>query len=125
MAYTVKKMSFEEAKKQIQDYEYALIYGISEICLTKTESLLEINWDECTEARFFGETGELHFFEVDGFMRVSEVKDAGTNEDEIIKTYELVNKFKTQGKKISVKEYLDYDADGQAEVVLTRLLSVE
>ena len=44
MAYTVKKMSFEEAKKQIQDYEYALIYGISEICLTKTESLLEINW---------------------------------------------------------------------------------
>ena len=45
MAYTVKKMSFEEAKKQIQDYEYALIYGISEICLTKTESLLEINWD--------------------------------------------------------------------------------
>ena len=107
MAYTVKKMSFEEAKKQIQDYEYALIYGISEICLTKTESLLEINWDECTEAR------------------VSEVKDAGTNEDEIIKTYELANKFKTQGKKISVKEYLDYDADGQAEVVLTRLLSVE
>ena len=52
-------------------------------------------------------------------------KSLTTNEDEIIKTYELVNKFKTQGKKISVKEYLDYDADGQAEVVLTRLLSVE
>lgn len=61
MAYTVKKMSFEEAKKQIQDYEYALIYGISEICLTKTESLLEINWDECTEARFFGKQESYTF----------------------------------------------------------------
>lgn len=61
MAYTVKKMSFEEAKKQIQDYEYALIYGISEICLTKTESLLEINWVNVQKPDFSGKQESYTF----------------------------------------------------------------
>lgn len=125
MAYTTKRMSFEEAKKHIQDYEYALLYEISNICLTKVENLAEIDWEECTEARFFDESGELHLFEMDGSMAAVEVKDSGKAEDEVVKKYDLAKKFQEQGTNVYVKEYLGYDADGQAEVVLTRLLRVE
>lgn len=125
MAYITKKMSFEEAKNHIQDYEYALLYEISNIWLTRVESLAEIDWEECTEARFFNETGELHLFEMDGSMTAIEVKDAGKAEDEVVKKYDLAKKFQNEGTKVCVKEYLGYDTDGQAEVVLTRLMRVE
>ena len=37
MSYEIKRMSTEEARPHIPDYEYALIYLISEIILTKTD----------------------------------------------------------------------------------------
>lgn len=125
MAYTVKTKNFNEAKQEIPDYRYALLYQIGGILLDRVENLPDINWEECTEARFFSGSGELHFFETEGTMEAVEIKDAGGEEDEIIKAYDLAKKFNSQGKKIYVKEYLDYDEDGQAEVALTRLMRVE
>ena len=75
MSYEIKRMSTEEARLHIPDYEYALIYLISEIILTKTDYISEINWEECTEARFFSEEKELHFFRRDGQMQAVEVRD--------------------------------------------------
>ena len=125
MAYTVKTKNFNEAKQEIPDYRYALLYQIGGILLDRVENLPDINWEECTEARFFSGSGELHFFETEGTMEAVEIKDAGGEEDEIIKAYDLAKKFNSQGKKIYVKEYLDYDEDGQAEVAVTRLMRVE
>lgn len=125
MAYTVKTKNFNEAKQEILDYRYALLYRLGGILLDRVENLPDINWEECTEARFFSESGELHFFETEGTMEAVEIKNAGGEEDEIIKAYDLAKKFNSQGKKIYVKEYLDYDEDGQAEVAVTRLMRVE
>lgn len=124
MSYEIKRMSTEEARPHIPDYEYALIYLISEIILTKTDCISEINWEECTEARFFSEEKELHFFRRDGQMQAVEVRDKD-GKDEIVKTYDLANKFQAAGKIIKVKQYIDYDKDGQANIVLTRLTGIE
>lgn len=124
MSYIVEKIEFLKACAKIPEYEYALLYMISEIVLTKTDSLAEINWAECTEARFFSEDKELHFFEVDGEMQTVEVSD-GDGQEEVVKEYELAGKFQAIGKTVLVKEYIDYDEDGQANVVLTRLQGIK
>ena len=124
MSYEIKRMSTEEARPHIPDYEYALIYLISEIILTKTDCISEINSEECTEARFFSEEKELHFFRRDGQMQAVEVRDKD-EKDEIVKTYDLANKSQAAGKIIKVKQYIDYDKDGQANIALTRLTGIE
>lgn len=123
MAYEIKRMNPEEARTYIQDYEYALLYMVSEMILTETVSLSEINWEECVEARFFSEEKELHFFRQDDRMRAVEVKDKD-GRDEIVKSYDLANKFQKTGRQVKVKQYIDYDKDGQANIVLTRLSGI-
>ena len=48
-----------ELKKQ---YPYALLYCYSEVVLCETSELTDKVWDECREARFFGQEAELHIF---------------------------------------------------------------
>ena len=124
MSYRFEKVEFSKACATIPEYEYALLYMISEIVLTKMDSLAEINWEECTEARFFSEDKELHFFEVDGEMQAVGVSD-GDDQNQVVKEYELAGKFQAIGKTVLVKEYIDYDEDGQANVVLTRLQGIK
>ena len=97
---------------------------ISEVILNKTELLGEINWEECMEARFFSEDKELHFFDVDGKKQAVAVSDEDGN-DELVKEYELAGKFRAIGSSVFVKEYIGYDEDGQANVVLTRLQGIK
>ena len=123
MSYEINKLNTEEARTHIQDYEYALLYMISEVILTETSALSEINWDECTEARFFYTEKELHFFHQDAEMKAVEITDKD-DRDEIIKTYDLANKFLNLGKKVKVKQYITYDKDGQANIALTRLVGI-
>lgn len=124
MSYEIKKWKFEDARMQIQDCEFALIYMISELIFTRVEILSEINWRECVEARFFSEDKELHFFHIDGEWKIVQVSDKD-EKDTIIKKYELANKFRNLGKNVLVKEYIAYDKDGQANVTLTRLMGIE
>ena len=124
MSYKFEKMEVSKACAAIPEYEYALLYMISEVVLAKTDSIVEINWAECIEARFFLADKELHFFEADGEMQVAEVSD-GDGQDEVVKVYELAGKFQDMGKTVLVKEYIDYDEDGQANVVLTRLQGIK
>lgn len=127
MAYREKTLNAEEAKKKITQFQYALIYMISELILKKTVDLNQINWDECEEARFFSASGELHFFREDGNLQVVEISD-NPDEDKMEsmqKKYCLASRFRSLGKYVLVKEYLEYDADGQVHVVQTRLIGIE
>ena len=73
---------------------------------------------------FFSEDKELHFFDLDGEMQAVVVSDEDGN-DELVKEYELAGKFRNVGNSVFVKEYIDYDEDGQANVVLTRLQGIK
>ena len=124
MSYKLEKLEFSKACEKISEYQYALLYMISEVILNKTELLGEINWEECTEARFFSEDKELHFFDVDGKKQAVAVSDED-GKDELVKEYELAGKFRTIGSSVFVKEYIGYVEDGQANVVLTRLQGIK
>ena len=85
---------------------------------------LLLHWEECTEARFFSEDKELHFFDVDGKKQAVAVSDED-GKDELVKEYEIAGKFGSIGSSVFVKEYIGYDEDGQANVVLTRLQGIK
>lgn len=127
MAYKINRINVEEAKKRTLDFQYALIYMISEMMLKKTTELDEIHWEECEEARFFSKEGEIHFFQEDGELQAVELVDDPCEDemDSMQKKYKLASKFQGIGKYVLVKEYLKYDEDGQVQVVQTRLMGIE
>ena len=115
----------EEACKMIPDYEYALVYMMSNVHLCKVENLPSIDWSECLEARFFSKEGEVHIYEEDDVLKAVKIT-ADEQAERIVKKYEInQGRFKGIGKYLCVEEYLEYDEDGQAVVVLTRLRDIE
>lgn len=125
MSYTVEKMDADKAVKDIAEYQYALLYMISEIIFRRVEDIGEINWGECLEARIFDETKELHVYEEDGGQCAVKVTGTLDTDDCLIKKYELQERYFNLGKYLCVCEYLKCDEDGQASVALTRLAGIE
>lgn len=123
MAYKCVEVTTDELDKKVKEYEYVLLYMISEQKFCRIEELPETDWEECIEARFFSEQGELHVFDADGQKKAVAVEDDG---DDLVfeKLYRLDGKYRKLGKYIVVQEYLNYDEDGQLVVELTRLKAV-
>lgn len=121
----VKSLDFQKAKNICADYEYCLIYKISEVILDRTARVSEIDWKEVQEAWFFGEQGQLHIYRDDELLSAVLIDDAELSDAHTLeKAYRLMDKFrKGTGKEMLVaKEYMDFDKDGQAYVAYTRLL---
>lgn len=124
MGYHTQSVTLQEAWASMHDYTYALLYKCSEIVLCETAELTDQDLDECMEARFFSDSMELHIFENENGMCAVRVTDTDEN-DVLIKEYELDSRFSGKGTKLLVvQEYIEYDADGQAFVGLTRLKGV-
>lgn len=123
MAYKCVEVTTDELDNKVKEYEYALLHMISEQRFCRMEELPETEWEECIEARFFSEQGELHVFDADGERKAVAVEDDG---DSLVfeKVYRLDGKYRRLGKHIVVQEYLNYDEDGQLVVELTRLKAV-
>lgn len=130
MGYQVTDISLEAVKEKAEQYPYGLVYLFDEILLGKTEMIKDkICWEDCMEARFFSEQGELHLFDYNGERKavcVEEDTEEKSRQTSLIKSYPLAAKFRKEGfEKFKVKEYLGCDEDGQAEVLLTRLAGLE
>lgn len=131
MAYRVDPIdNVEVAKKMIEGFDYALIYMISEVILKKidkTDIVESINWEECEEARFFSENKEIHFFRENGKLQAVKTSDDKNESkmDWMQKKYKLASKFRNLGRSVLVKEYLEYDEDGQVRIAQTRLMGIE
>lgn len=120
----LKKIAFEEAKNSIQDYEYALIYEISEMLFDKVESISEICWNQVQEAYFFNENSQIHFYLSDDELKAVVYNDTG-DETFVDRRYELAGKFNSIGKEVKERTYLEFDDDGQAFVAYSRLVSIK
>lgn len=119
----VKKMELAEAKQQIAQMKYGLIYEISDVIFDCIDGIAEINWDEMIEGYFFNDKEQIYIYETEeGLQAVcfTEPENAGY----VDKEYELAGKFQTLGKKVKKREYLDFDEDGQIYVAYTRLTDV-
>lgn len=109
-------------------YEYALVYMISELRLIPIGKWTEVDIKECLEARIFGESGELHLFREDDEILASEVRDHSDGEGKEYATIDRIHSIRSNCRSeisdrggIIIREYIDYDTDGQAFVALTRL----
>lgn len=120
----LKKIAFEEAKNRIQDYEYALIYEISEMLFDKVESISEICWNQVQEAYFFNENSQIHFYLSDDELEAVVYNETG-DETFVDRRYELAGKFNSIGKEVKERTYLEFDDDGQAFVAYSRLVSIK
>lgn len=139
MSYT--KINFKKDWDEQIDphagYRFVLAYMISELRLMPFEDWKAEDLDECLEARFFGEDEELHVFQKDDRWKAVTVQDLsyGDDEDVTVKNYAFVDRaykirhncqVEVRGyKEIIVREYIDYDQDGQAKTVKTRLVGLQ
>lgn len=114
-------------KNKWKSYKYALIYMVSELIFRETQKIEQINWEECQEAYFFDETGQIHVFQNEEGT-LSAVCFTEPSEANIVKyRYQIAHQF-VEGKTpqlLKVHEYLEQDTDGQVVVAYTRLVSIE
>ena len=118
------KLEYEAAREQISSFTYGLLYLTDGIRLEKNPVDNKIDWNQCYEARFFSKDKELHMFERNSGNQAILVED-GANDTVTVRGYKLSAKYSSVGKTLQVKEYLEFDEDGQAYVALTRLCGVK
>lgn len=97
--------------------KYAIIYNFDSVFTGRTEDAV-INISNITEARFFNNMAELKVFNKYK-LHGSIFMDNG-DKDAIKKEYLIRRSDKVIPKKISVKEYIDYDDDNQAYVYYSK-----
>ena len=112
------RMDVESAKQEIRKYSYALLYMFGKVILTEVSALSELDWSDCLEARFFGDSGELRFWRESGDYVSAKYSGQG---ESITTEYALDGRYKDRWKSVSVTQYLDYDEDGQVYVCGTAL----
>ncbi len=126
MGYKAEYPSIESAKASAGEYEYALLYRISDLLLCPAADLKDSDWDECLEARLFRKDAELHILLEEEKKAVKIMDDGG--EDVITEVYKLSGKSRkrlpSNMDKLVVKQYLQPDEDGQMFIALTRLAEI-
>src|SRR5690554_6339853 len=105
-------------------FQYGLLYSYDGVQLDKIENI-QLNRDKLVEVRFFNNLEEIHVFKRDGFEGVLFTEE---EEDEVVEETHLLigsgqdNRF---GKALLIKNYVDYDEDGQAFIAYTRPYAVK
>lgn len=114
----LETLAFADAKGKSVVFPFVLVRELSRVWLGETEKA-EIAWGEATELRFFNDTAELRFFGTAGRLQAVLLEDVAedTCHD---RTFPLAHNG-AFGQKLTVREYLDYDEDGQLYVKATRL----
>lgn len=125
-------MGMDSVKVEWKNYKYALIYLISQLIFEETEEIGQIHWEECQEAYFFDEKGQIHVFqnEEGALCAVCFMEPPKANRVE--HRYELAKlpgegrgKQGSTSKSLKVYKYLEQDRDGQTMVAYTRLAAIE
>ena len=116
------KIEFEMAKAKSSEYEYVFLRELSRLHMGVNN--IDINWDEVIEARFFDEASELRFFRYGKELKAVLIEDGGGEEGIDFKTSKEISLLHDGrfGKSIIVREYFDYDPDGQIFVTASRLV---
>lgn len=120
-----ERMKFDEAVAHIGEYDHALVFEFSRKIFCEVSGLPEINWDECTEARFFSKDKELCFYRDDETDELTAVCTADEPSDQSDENSGLARYRLPGGKNLLVREYFSYDDEGQLMIAGRRLAGVE
>ena len=104
-----KILELEQARKDSAAFPYVLVRELSRVWLGERQRA-ELNWDEATELRFFGGAGRLQ-----AVLLADEAEDKCHD-----RSFPLAHNG-AFGRELTVREYLDFDEDGQLYVKATRL----
>lgn len=119
----IRTISLHEAMAWAEGYPFVYLRMLSSVSMGNTSEILpRICWEEVEEARFFGPSGELRVFD-DGAALTAAVLEDGPHETEYSvqdRTCPLAHDG-AFGREIVVRDYLDYDGDGQLFVSASRL----
>lgn len=121
----IKKLTMEEALESISNYEHGLLYRISSVDIVSVAEMGALDTSDFQEAYFFDEKKQLHIYQADeGLAAVMITDEEGCDEHTLLKIYPITGKHNEKAKKVTVKEYLDFDEDGQVYVAYTRLVKL-
>lgn len=124
MSKQIKNLEFEnitieEAKTRISGYDFCIVHMVSEFQYGRTEDV-SVNWEELLELRAFSDQEELRVYRGEHELKAQCCKEMSESSEDVIKlSYQMRN-----GQKLTVKEYLEPDEDGQAVVMYTRPVSM-
>ena len=125
MSVEINRINIKDALSKISNYEKALVYCISEANLYDKGNFSEINMEEIVDARFFSKDGELHIYSDGDELVATEVVDDDKKSSDDVEYVDTEYKLKGKAQLIRVREYFDYDEDGQCNVVRTRILEIK
>ena len=125
-------MEMDSVGIEWKNYKYALVYLISQLVFEETRKIEQINWEECQEAYFFDEKGQIHVFQNEEGMLCAVCFTEPSEVNRVEHRYLLakvpsehrVQEMSTS-KLLKVYEYLERDKDGQTVVAYTRLVSID
>ena len=107
----------ETIQGKSKGYTYGLVYLLDKVILCETKDL-DFKWENCLEAYFFGDIGELRVWRENGELVSAEYSGEG---EYIISEYALDSRYSNRWTSLLVKKFLDYDDDGQVFVSGTTL----
>lgn len=115
-------IEYSDALKEIGEYPYVYTVETGRIQLLPSGCSDGINWKGCEEVRFFSDTAEIFFFRQDDEWKAVKIRDT-QEKDYITRSYKLARGYASSSgaSKVLVREYFDFDEDGQAFVTSTRL----
>lgn len=115
-----ERLSVQQAVLRGQQLPFAYIARLSSVYVGANPAQLDM--DELLEARLFAPDAEIRIFPEDGgFGAVVLQQEEG--DVFMDKTSEL--RSKEFGKTLTIRQYVDYDSDGQAYICDMRLLNWE
>lgn len=117
----INTVEIDTVKIKWKNYKYALIYMISELIFNETQKIEQINWEECQEAYFFDDTGQIHMFENEEGTLSAVCFTEPPKANRVEHLYQLAK----TNKLLKVYEYLKHDEDGQIIIEYTRLVSID
>lgn len=121
----MKKISIDEVKSSMQNYEYAYLQMISEHILDKVVAISSVDWDELLEGYIFNDDSQIHIYREDDELKAVILSDDIEDAHIIDRRYELAGKYKGIGNKVIIREYLKADEDGQSYIAASRLVGIE
>lgn len=97
------------------NFSYGLVYLYDKVQLNKIEEL-DLDQENLIEAKFFNDHSQLHIYKRDELEAVLVTDE--DDEDFFTETQILMND--KYGKEMRIKNYLNYDKDGQAFIAYSR-----
>lgn len=106
-------------------YQYAVIYNISDMYVGEARRYETLQEEQLIEGYFFDQDRELHIYWDEDALKLVEFKESDNGHLEHVDcSFELSKKVDGCDELI-VREYLDYDEDGQSYIAFKRMIRME